>query len=280
MSPVLLAAVLAFLAVLAAGVAIRRQGGPRVAPAGGGVWAEDGAVHRTGTVRARLRMAGLDAPGPLRAFQTAYALSIVALAALLGWLGHTISQDAATTAFAGAAGALLGMRLPLWWLDGRVEARRIDIRTEIPVMLDLLQISMQGGLSLHAAWTATAGGLEGSGDALAQEMRRVDLGVSLGKPWGSALAEAADATGVDEFRSLGSLLGQTQRFGTEVADMIRVLCDSLRHEELQSLEEQAHRMSVRMLLPLAGLLLPATLILVIAPLLLLLLEALQEASSN
>ena len=275
----LLAAALAFAAVIVVGMASRRRTAAATSPESG-IWSDADQDGDGGSVADRLRMAGMGDEGSIRSFRLAHAGTIVALAGALGWLGHAIGGDLGTAAFAASAGALLGIRLPLWWLDGRVEARRIDMRSEFPVMLDLLQISMQGGLGLHAAWSATAGGLEGSGDALAQEMRRVDLAVGLGKTWGAALSEAAASTGVDEFRSLGSLLGQTQRFGTEVADMIRVLCDSLRHEELQSLEEQAHRMSVRMLLPLAGLLLPATLILVIAPLLLLLLEALQEASSN
>ena len=182
--------------------------------------------------------------------------------------------------FAGALAALLGWRLPVGWLESRMDRRRFEMRSDFPVMLDLLQISMQGGMSLHAAWSATTGSLDAAGDALGREMRRVDMAVGLGMPWGNALVEAADRTGIDEFRSLGSLLGQTQRFGTGVADMIRVLCDSLRHDEVQNLEEQAHRRSVRMVMVLAGMLLPATLLIVIAPLLLMLLDAFKEVTAD
>jgi tight adherence protein C len=149
------------------------------------------------------------------------------------------------------------------------------MQADFPIMLDLLQISMQGGMGLHAAWATSAATLEGSGELLAREMRQIDIAVGMGQPWGPALEEATERTGIAEFRSLGSLLGQTQRFGTGVADMIRVLCDSLRHDEVQALEELAHRRTVRMLAVLASVLLPATLMIIFLPLLFIALDALR-----
>jgi tight adherence protein C len=94
-----------------------------------------------------------------------------------------------------------------------------------------------------------------------------------------ALARASDRTGIGELRSLGSLLGQTERFGSDLARTLEVMADSLRHEEMQTIEERAHRASVKMLFPLAALMLPATLLLIVAPLLLLLFEALMKATA-
>jgi tight adherence protein C len=156
-----------------------------------------------------------------------------------------------------------------------VERRRLDIQADFPIMLDLLQISMQGGMGLHAAWGASAASLQGSGDLLAREMRQIDIAVGLGQSWGETLDETTQRTGISEFRSLGALLGQTQRFGTGVADMIRVLCDSLRHDEVQALEELAHRLTVRMLTVLTSVLLPATLMIIFLPLLFIALDAMR-----
>jgi tight adherence protein C len=273
-------AVVSFLCVMGLGLLARARGGQAAEQPVGGVWNEGPDRTQDSPLAARLRMAGFEQPSAANTFRLRQALAAVTLGALAGWLGFSIGSEPGTAAIGATVGGLLGWRLPMWWLDGRVQARRADIRAEFPVMLDLLQISMQGGLGLHAAWTATAEALQTSGDALAAEMRRVDIAVGLGTPWGGALSAAADASGEESFRSLGSLLGQTQRFGTEVAQMIRVLCDSLRHDELQDMEERAHRMSVRMLLPLAGLLLPATLLLVVAPLLLMLFESLEQATSD
>lgn len=277
-----LAALLAFLGVVAAAALLRRRGVARTVPAGAAIWRDAPTGGGTGSAVAarRLAMAGIDRPAAALEFQAARLACTAALAAVGGWFGMVKLDDPRGAMLAAALGALLGWRLASGWLEGRITRRKAEIRADFPVMLDLLQISMQGGMSLHGAWSASAESLEGGGDALAQEMRRIDLSIGIGRPWSETLAEAADRTGVDDFRSLGSLLGQTQRFGTGVADMIRVLCDSLRHEEVQGLEEQAHRRTVRMLTVLAGMLLPATLLLVIAPLLLMLFDSLRQATSD
>jgi len=83
-----------------------------------------------------------------------------------------------------------------------------------------------------------------------------------------------------DFRSLGSLLQQTERFGTELSQAIQVLSDSLRNEEIESIEERAHRASVLMLVPIGVLLLPSTLLLILVPMFTMLLETLQDANNS
>jgi tight adherence protein C len=111
-------------------------------------------------------------------------------------------------------------------------------------------------------------------------MRRVDLEVAFGATWTQALAAAAERTGVQEFDALGSLLAQTERFGTEVAQMVKVMSDSLRNEQIEGLEERAHRASVLMVFVLAGMLLPATLLVMMVPVLTMMLENLGKANAN
>ena len=282
---VLVAALVAFAAVVVAG----RFGRPRVAlqpaaPEAGvapGIWREPGAAPSASRELAqRLQLAGFERPDAPRLFLAARIACTVACLVIGVRVGQTLTAEPGAAMYGGLLGVLLGWRLPNWWLESRADGRRMTIRADFPVMLDLLQISMQGGMGLHAAWAATAASLGGSGEALAREMRRVDLAVGLGHAWAHALAEAAARTGVEEFRSLGSLLGQTQRFGTGVADMIRVLCDSLRHDEVQALEEQAHRRTVRMLTVLAGVLLPATLMIIFFPLLNIIIHSMRLVTSD
>jgi tight adherence protein C len=213
------------------------------------------------------------------AFAALHALAIAAGGLAGVWFGLTGSLDVAPLAF-GALDAGLGWWLPMSYLEGRREQRRREIAADMPAMLDLLQLSLQGSMGLAAAWSSAATHLDSNDTALAQEMRRVDLEVSLGGNWSNALAAASARTGVQEFRALGQLLEQTERFGTEMARMVAVQCDSLRHAELQELEEKAHEASVKMLFPLTALLLPATLLLIIGPLLMMLFDALQQTSAD
>jgi tight adherence protein C len=161
-----------------------------------------------------------------------------------------------------------------------VAAQRVEILTNFAVMLDLLQISVEGGQGLAAAWSTVTDALGRRGGALAAEMRRVDVQVGLGATWPTALRDAADRTGISEFGALGSLLGQAERFGTEVGRAIRVQCDAMRHQEVESIEEQAHRASVKVVLPLVGLLLPATILVTFVPLLIMVIGALGEVSPD
>lgn len=227
-----------------------------------------------------MNMAGLDSALARKGFLAVSLLGPMLFATLAAWA--TVGPDASglSVMLMTGLGAVLGWWLPRAWLGGRRERCRLEMLGDFPVMLDLLQISLNGGMGLPAAWATVAESLQGVSDALAREMRRVDLESGLGGGWSASLAAAADRTGVAEFRSLGSLLGQTQRYGTELSRTIQVLTDSLRHEEMQSLEERAHRASVRMLLPLAGLVLPPTLLVVAGPLFMMLLEGLRAATPD
>jgi tight adherence protein C len=227
----------------------------------------------------RLDLAGIRGPSDQLSFRLLRMASLASAASSAGLLTSMQGAQLPGCMAAAAVGGVVGYWIPGAWLEARAARRRIEMLSELPAMLDLLQISMRGGMGLHAAWTAVSESLRGGGDALAEEMRRIDLDVSFGNGWSVALARASDRTGIGELRSLGSLLGQTERFGSDLARTLEVMADSLRHEEMQTIEERAHRASVKMLFPLAALMLPATLLLIVAPLLLLLFEALMKATA-
>ena len=230
--------------------------------------------------RDRLAAAGL-ADGAPQAWFAAMHASAIALGAIGGlWTMGGGGSITAAMATLGALGALLGWWLPASWLNTRAAQRRMEITADFPIMLDLVELSLQGGLGLHASWMTVCDNLAGSSDALSEEMRRIDLEVVFGATWSKALASAAERTGVDEFEALGSLLEQTERFGTEVAQMVKVMSDSLRQEEIEGFEERAHRASVLMVFVLAGMLLPATIIVIAVPVVIMMLESLSRANAD
>lgn len=227
-----------------------------------------------------LEMAGVRSPRDRTAFRAIHLSAILAAGATGGMMASLMALTPVPALSLTAMGAAMGWWIPRTWVAARVATRRLAIATDLPIMLDLLQIAMRGGMGLPAAWSSVADGLRGSCNALAEEMRRIDLEVSVGTSWGTALRDAADRTGVPELRSLGSLMAQTEEFGSELAKTLEVMADSLRHDELQLLEERAHQASVKILVPLVAFMLPATLLLIIAPMLLLLFEALQRATAS
>lgn len=211
-------------------------------------------------------------------FALIHAGSVLAGAAAGAWLASGPDSALVAKVILVTLGSWVGWWIPMSWVHGRATQRRVDMLTEFPVALDLLQIALEGGMSLDAAWADVGGQLSRSRGGLAQEMRHVELEVRFGGSWSVALAAATERTGLAEFGALGSLLEQTERFGTEMARMIAVMSDSLRHDDVQALEERAHRASVLLLLPLAGLLLPGSLILMLAPPFILLVEGIGGAT--
>lgn len=263
----LLAAAAAFVAVMLLGrvLATRRAG------------ASPAASEPARRVRLtdRLAAAGIVSRGGIAVFAAAAALACLG-GSLTGWwfvAGFDASPESAAVGV--FLGFMAGAYLSNSWVESSLERRRLELAAEFPLMLDLLRICLQGGMSLPAAWAAARSSLDGHASPLSGEMRRIDLEISFGGGWAESLRSAGDRTRVAEFRSLGSMLDQTARYGAELSTAIGGLADSLRHEELQTLEERAHHASVKMLVPLAVLMLPATLLLMLGPMVVMLLNTLQ-----
>ena len=196
------------------------------------------------------------------------------------WITPVVEGGLAGAVIFAFAGGALGWAVPEAWIRRRIAERRAAMIAEFPVMLDLLQISLEGGLGLASAWGVVSTHVQGASPALAGEMRRVEIELQFGGGWRSALASATERTGIRDFLLLGSLLEQSERYGTELSKSIRIHADGLRYEDLQTLEERAHRSSVKMILPLGVMLLPATLLLIAGPLIFMLLDTLSGVSAD
>lgn len=261
--------------MLAAGV-----GSVQAATAGRGA---DGGLETAAWIprsaRASMEAAGLFGADAQVSFILVRAFAL-AVGGIVGAVGAARVESGPVAALVAAAGLVVGWWMPVAWLEARRERRRAEIAADFPVMLDLLEIGLEGGLGLPAAWSNVSGTLRGTCDALADEMRRIEVEVAFGLDWSVALERAADRSHVAAFRSLASLIGQSTRFGTELSRVIVVLSDSLRLEAMQALEERAHVASVRLLVPLGAVLLPATLVVLVGPLLLMLIETLQGVNAD
>jgi tight adherence protein C len=100
---------------------------------------------------------------------------------------------------------------------------------------------------------------------LSNEFHLVNLEMRAGKPRVEALHNLATRTGVDDIRQLVATLVQTDRFGTSVAQALRVHSDSLRTERRQRAEEQAAKTSIKMIVPLVLFVLPSILVVTLGP---------------
>jgi len=144
----------------------------------------------------------------------------------------------------------LGFFIPRFLLKRMIKDRQQRIRLGLPDALDLTVICVEAGLALDQALTRVGQDLHHAHADLSDEFHLVNLEMRAGKPRVEALRNLVDRTGVDDIRSLVGTLIQTDRFGTSVAQALRVHSDSLRTERRQRAEEQAAKTTIKMVPPL------------------------------
>ena len=159
----------------------------------------------------------------------------------------------------------LGFFIPRFILKRMIKDRQRRIRIALPDALDLTVICVEAGLALDQALMRVGQDLHHAHPDLSDEFHLVNLEMRAGKPRAEALRNMVDRTGVDDIRALVGTLIQTDRFGTSVAQALRVHSDSLRVSRRQRAEEQAAKTTIKMVPPLVIFILVPFLFVTIGP---------------
>jgi tight adherence protein C len=159
----------------------------------------------------------------------------------------------------------LGFLLPRFVLKRMIRERQRRIRVGLADALDLTVICVEAGLSLDQAMARVGQDLRYAHQDLSDEFYLVNLEMRAGKPRPEALRNLADRSGVDDIRALVGVLIQTDRFGTSVAQALRVHSDALRTERRQRAEEQAAKTTIKMIPALVVFVLPSMFFVTLGP---------------
>ena len=204
--------------------------------------------------------AGFRRPEAVLALQGAKIILLVGSLCLVYFTGlHR--ENPASVLFAAAFGFLL----PDLWLHRRVRRRQHRLRLALPDALDLLVVCVEAGLGLDQAILRVSQELKIAHPELSQELELVNLEMRVGKSRTDALRELSLRTGVDDIKALVAMLIQTERFGTSVAQSLRVHSDTLRTKRRQRAEEQAAKAPVKMVPVLVFLIFPALFVVILGP---------------
>lgn len=160
---------------------------------------------------------------------------------------------------------VLGYMLPEMWLLWKIKKRQRLLRLALPDGLDLLVICVEVGLGLDQSLLRVAQELRIVHPELSEELQMVNLEMRVGKTRLDALRELARRTGLDELKSLVAMLIQTERFGTSIAQSLRIFSDELRTRRRQQAEEMSAKTTVKMVPPLVFFIFPALLVVVLGP---------------
>ena len=158
-----------------------------------------------------------------------------------------------------------GYIIPNMVLARLARARQHRIRLSLPDALDLLVVSVEAGLGLDQALQRVGHELEYAHPELCEELRLINLELRAGKARAEALHNLAERTGVDDVASLSAMLVQTDKFGTSVAQSLRVHSETLRTKRRQRAEEAAAKTGVKMVFPLVICIFPAVWVVTIGP---------------
>jgi tight adherence protein C len=167
--------------------------------------------------------------------------------------------------FFALTGCAAGYLLPGMILARMAKRRQHRIRLGLPDALDLLVVSVEAGLGLDQAVQRVGDELAFAHQDLSDELRLINLELRAGKARQEALRNLADRTGVDDVASLVAMLVQTDKFGTSVAQSLRVHSDVLRTKRRQRAEEAAAKTGVKMVFPLVFCIFPAIWVVTIGP---------------
>jgi tight adherence protein C len=161
--------------------------------------------------------------------------------------------------------AVMGYVAPAFYIGHKTKLRQKLIRNGLPDALDLLTLCTEAGSGLDQALTKASEELGTAHPALAEELRMITTEIRAGKPRIEAFKNFAARTGVDDVRSLVAMLIQTDRFGTSVADALRIQSDTSRTKRRQAAEERAAKVGVKLVFPLVLCLFPALYVVCFGP---------------
>lgn len=211
----------------------------------------------------RLELAGN--PWPIDA-ATFLAIRFILAVVLGGFLTAVVlisppSNPSDNFMFIGGA-IFAGFFLPHLMLTSKITSRQKEIRKAMPDALDLLTICVEAGLGFDAAMSKVAEKWE---NELSLAFARTIREVQLGKVRREALKDMSDRLGIPEMTSFVAAIIQSEQLGVSMAKVLRIQSDQMRVKRRQYAEEEAHKAPIKMIIPMALLIFPSIMIIILTP---------------
>jgi len=159
----------------------------------------------------------------------------------------------------------LGFYLPniiLWFIRRK---RQQEIFLTLPDALDLLVVCVESGLGLDAAMRKVCEEMKNHAKIICEELNLANFQLQMGRPRREVLHDLGVRTGVDDVRSLAAILIQADRFGSSIAQALRVQSDSMRTRRKQIAEEKAAKTAVQLIFPLVLFIFPGIFVVLVGP---------------
>lgn len=230
-----------------------------------GAWIPSSEERRE-VMQKRLHAAGYRRTADINAFfglKCAFSLGLGLVLGVIAALG-----DGSAVLMAGVCGLGLGFLLPERFLDARIRAHNDNLRRGLPFALDLMVMSLEAGQALDQAILLSSTGIQTFAPELSAELTQVYLQTRSGMPRQEALHNMAERCKESEVRKFCQVLVDSDRFGSSLAPTLRQHARFLRTRFRQKAQEQARKLSVKLVIPIFFLIFPAILVVTLGPALL------------
>jgi tight adherence protein C len=211
------------------------------------------------TMRQKLVAAGYTAAYAPRAYTLVRLVLVIALPALvLLYLWLTGSSSGMFRLYVTLiVAAAMGLYLPSLYISAKANRRQQEIVNGFPDALDLMLVCVEAGLGLEAAFARVGMEMTTSHPRLAEQFGAVVLELRAGRSHEDALRRLADRSGADDIRAFATLLIQSTKLGSSIAQTLRTYASEMREKRRMRAEEKAHRLPVLISIPLVACMLPA-----------------------
>jgi tight adherence protein C len=201
------------------------------------------------------------------AIQVFYGIKLVAAVVFLifGVLGRDHVQNNLLHSMLPVLGGGIGFLLPGMLLNRLIKRRNERVRMALPDVLDLLVVCTEAGCGLDQAMVNVSRELKTVHTEMSEELALVNMEIMAGTSRAEALRNLARRSDEDEIKKLVSLLVQTDRFGTSIAQSLRTQSDYLRIRRRQEAEERAGKVGVKLVFPIFFFCLPSLLVVTAGP---------------
>lgn len=167
----------------------------------------------------------------------------------------------------------IGVMAPNYVLKKIMAKRQRKLKAGFPDALDLLVVCVESGLGLTSAIARVAQELNITHPELAADLALINKEIMVGVPRSDAFRNLSERTGLSEIKGLATLLDQSMRFGTSVADALRTYAEEFRDKRMQAAEEAAAKISTKLIFPLTMFIWPSFFVIAIGPAILKVIEA-------
>jgi tight adherence protein C len=161
--------------------------------------------------------------------------------------------------------AYAGMHVPLMFLKNRIAKRQLSIKRAFPDSLDLLLICVESGMSIEAAFKKVSDQVGSQSVALAEELTLTTAELSYLPDRRQAYENLAKRTDLEGVKSVCMALQQAERYGTPLANTLRVLAQENRDMRMTEAEKKAAALPPKLTVPMILFFLPVLFIVILGP---------------